>query len=314
MFLAIVFIIAAVVFLYFGAELALSASEVIGNKLRLPPLVIGMVLIGLGTSLPELFVAHIAALEGKTAIAAGTLVGSNIANMLLILGLGGLFMRLSLASKSIRSQLIIHLILSIALVFIFNRGAIDLVSSVILLTICAVYIYFIFKDIKSYKVEIPKDESKMLFIILKLILGFSMLYVGGELLVKGGVDLCMQLGVSEYIVSSIFIAFGTSFPELVTVLLSIYKRKDTDLIIGNIVGSNLFNCSLILDTLGPYHYTFDANFTFESIGLVFGASFLAFGSIIKRDFFRTSAFIFLVMYTLVILSWVGIIDRSHLWI
>lgn len=314
MFLPIILIIAAVILLYFGAELALGASEVVGAKLKLPPLVVGMVLIGLGTSLPELFVAHIASFEGKTSIAVGTLVGSNIANMLLVLGGAGLFARLSLSSKSVRNQLVVHLLLSISLVFIFSRGAIDYISSLILLFVFSIYIVLIFRDIKNYKVEIPKDESKVLILIIKLLLGFVMLYAGGELLVKGGVDLCSQLGVSEYIVSSIFIAFGTSFPELVTVLLSVIKKKDTDLVIGNIVGSNIFNCSLILATLGPYNYLFNTDFTFEGLGLVFGASFLVYGSVIKRDFFRTSAVVFLLVYTLVILSWVGVIDRSHLWI
>lgn len=314
MFLSIIFIILAVALLFFGAELSLNASEIVGKKLKLSPLVIGMVLIGLGTSLPELFVAHIASIDGKTDLAVGALVGSNIANMLLILPLSAMLVRLSLRNKNLRGQLFVHFILGIALVFLFKRGIFDYISGIVLSFICMLYIALIFRDIKSYEPETPDVNSNGIFVFFKLIIGFTMLYGGGELLVKGGVSLCQEIGVSEYIISSIFIAFGTSFPELVTVLMSAYKKKDTDLIVGNIIGSNLFNCSLILGSISFYKFNFESEFIFESLALVFGSSYLLFVSVIKRDFFRLSAVIFLIMYTLVVLSWTGIIDRSDLWI
>lgn len=314
MLLAIGLIVLSIVLLYFGAEFALGASEVIGKKLGLSPLVIGMVLIGLGTSLPEFFVAHIAVASSKPSMAIGALVGSNIANMLLILGIAGLFTRLSLKSKSLKGQLVVHFTLCIAASFVLYRGKIDLISSSILLCVCAAYIKLIFNDIKNYEVEVEADTSSNLITSLKLIVGFILLYFGGEFLVRGGTDLCVIIGVSEYIVSSIFVAFGTSFPELVTVLLSVFRKKDSDLIIGNIIGSNLFNCSLILATLGFYDLKLVQNFDVESIGLLLGGAILLFGSLLKKDFFRLSSMFYLVLYTLIVLFWTGTITRSDLWI
>lgn len=314
MLIPILLIIGAIILLYFGAELALGASEIIGKKLKLSPLVIGMVLVGLGTSLPEFFVAQIAALQGKSSMATGALVGSNIANMLLILGIAGLFTKLTLKSKELRPQIIIHFVLSLAISFILYRSKIDYLSSFILGVIFIIYIKLIFNDIKNYKVEIEIDNSSNFVTFIKLLFGFGLLYLGGELLVKGGVDLCTIIGVSEYIVSSIFVAFGTSFPELVTVLLSIAKKKDSDLIVGNIIGSNLFNCTLILATLGGYNFTLIGDFSFEMFALIVGSLYLVICSSFKRDFYRLSSIFFLVLYTVIILAWSGIITRSSLWI
>lgn len=314
MLIPILFIVGAVALLYFGAELALGASEIIGKKLKLSPLVIGMVLVGLGTSLPEFFVAQIAALQGKSSMATGALVGSNIANMLLILGIAGFFTKLTLKSKELKAQLIVHFVLCIAISFILYRSKIDYVSSAILAFVFIIYMKLIFNDIKNYKVEVELDNSSNLVTFIKLLFGFGLLYLGGELLVKGGVDLCNILGVSEYIVSSIFVAFGTSFPELVTVLLSVAKKKDSDLIVGNIIGSNLFNCSLILATLGGYNFTLVGDFSFEMFALLSGSLYLVLCSFLKKDFFRFSSLVFLLLYTIIILAWSGIITRSDLWI
>lgn len=314
MFLAIGLIVLSIILLYFGAEFALGASEIIGKKLKLSPLVIGMVLIGLGTSLPEFFVAHIAVASSKPTMAIGALVGSNIANMLLILGVAGLFTRLSLSSKSLKSQLIVHFLLCLAVTYVLFRGSIDLISSSILICVCFIYIKLIFNDIKNYQVEVQEVTNSSFVTTMKLVVGFILLYIGGEFLVKGGTDLCLILGVSEYIVSSIFIAFGTSFPELVTVLLSVVKKKDSDLIVGNIIGSNLFNCSLILATLGFYDFKLVQNFDVESAVLILGGLVLLFGAIFKKDFFRLYSIFYLVLYSLIVLFWSGIITRSNLWI
>lgn len=305
MFIAIFLVVLAITILYFGAEFSLDASEKFGKKIGLSPLIVGMVLIGFGTSLPELFVGHIAVTEGKPDIAIGSLVGSNIANMFLILGVCGLISPVFIRGLNLRRQLIIHMLLGVSLWWVFSRSSLDAIAVSVLLAVCLLYLYLLFREMRSDK-DLHKDhefEFNGFMVTFKLLVGFGMLYIGGELLVKGGVDLCREIGISEYIVSAIFIAFGTSFPELVTALMAIVKKKDADLIIGNIIGSNLFNCSLIMATLGIYKIEFSENYFRETLALTLGAAYLVALAFRKKDFSKFSASIFLLSYFAMIGSW-----------
>ncbi len=306
MLIPILMLIAAILILYYGAEFSLEGSEKIGQKLGLSPLVIGMLLIGFGTSLPEFFVGHIAGAQDNVGIAVGSLVGSNIANMFLILGICGLFTRMELKNKTIRDQLVVHFILGLALWFVLTRDSLNVLTAMPLIAVCGAYLFLLYKDFKNEdesKLVTPMEDFKPALIIFKLFAGFGMLYLGGELLVKSGIELCQLLGVKEYIVSAIFIAFGTSFPELVTALLASIKKKETDLIIGNIVGSNLFNCAFILGSLGIYDFRFEDSFYIEIGALIFGATLLLLLSFFKRAFYRLSGFVFFLTYILVVYSW-----------
>jgi len=311
------FIIGAIALLYFGAELSLDASEKLGRKMGMSPLAIGMLLIGFGTSLPEFFVGHIAGLQGKSGMAIGSLVGSNIANMFLILGISGLFATLSIRGKHLRDHLFIHLILGILLVFILQMASLTMVGGSILLALCAVYLFIIFKDMSKEKKQLAQlglaSENKIAVpefnipvAIVKMLIGFFMLYLGGEFLVRGGTDLCLVFGVSEYIISAIFIAFGTSFPELVTALVAAFKKKDTDIIVGNIVGSNLFNCAFILGTLGIYNFSIDQTFYLELAALLFGALFLVVFNLLHKDFSKKSGIVFIAGYIIMVCHWTSI--------
>ena len=298
MLLPAILLFTSVVILYFGAEFTLDASEKIGKKLGLSPLMIGMLLIGFGTSLPEFFVGHIAGIQGKSAIAIGSLIGSNIANMCLILGICGFMTRLDLSHKNIKEQLIFHVGLGFALWFVLTRNELSILTATPLIFLCAAYLYSLFRQLKNDKTDYTQDGNHFnpSTVFIKLLAGFGMLYLGGELLVKSGTDLCVQAGISEYIVSAIFLAFGTSFPELVTAVMTIVKKKDTDMIVGNIVGSNMFNCSFILGSLGIYDFKITENFNFEISILIFGAIGLLLLSLFKKNFYRFSGFTYLAGY------------------
>ncbi len=318
MLIPVLYILAAIIVLYFGADLTLEAAEKVGKKLGLSPLVIGMLLVGFGTSLPEFFVGHIAGVRGESGIAIGSLIGSNIANMFLILGVCGMFARLSIQGKSLREHLFIHLALGLILVFVLSQPVLSFLTTSPLLLLLAVYLFFIMKDMKREKLkkesavlvedpDEPKKKDNTGLLVLKMNLGFGMLYVGGELLVRGGTDLGIQLGIDTYIISAIFIAFGTSFPELVTALMAALKKKDTDIIIGNIVGSNMFNCAFILGSLGVYNFNIEQSFSFELLGLIGGAVVFILLSFIKRDLYRFTAGIFLICYGAVVAHWLKLI-------
>jgi cation:H+ antiporter len=308
MLIPILMLIGAIIVLYFGAEFSLDASEKVGKKLGLSPLLIGMLLVGFGTSLPEFFVGHIAGVQGKAGIAVGSLIGSNIANMFLILGLSGFLVSMNVGNKSLRTQLGIHFALGLVLLFVLTRDHLDKLTAAPLLIVCGVYLYTLLGEFKSGGTN---EDSQEAFnpgpVLLKMIVGFSMLYLGGEMLVKSGSDLCISLGISEYIVSAIFIAFGTSFPELVTSFLAAYRKKDTDLIVGNIIGSNMFNCAFILGSLGVYNFTLTEDFKYEISFLIFGGALLLGLSLAKKSFNKLSGSIFVGIYLVMVGHWLKII-------
>lgn len=312
MLISSILVILAVVLLYFGAEISLETSEKIGEKLGMSPLLIGMVLIGFGTSLPELFVGHIAGLRGSPDIAVGTLVGSNIANMFLILGICGLISKLEIHSKSLVEHLWVHVLLGLALAVVLTYSRIDYKSGLILLAVIGVYLVFIYKDLKREQLQESREDNLLdergnsIIALLKLIVGFGMLYAGGELLVKGGSDIASSMGISEYVISAIFIAFGTSFPELVTAILAAIKKKNTDMIIGNIVGSNIFNCAFILGSMGIYNFTIEKNFLFEIIALNVGALFFILLAYSVKVFSKASSGLFLSLYSVMVLHWLNV--------
>jgi cation:H+ antiporter len=304
--------------LYYGAELSLESSEVIGKKLGLSPLLVGMLLIGFGTSLPEGFVGHIAAFDGRGSIALGSLVGSNIANMLLILGVSSLFTQLLILEKGLKQQLVIHFFLGIALWFVLQAKSLTLLTATPLLVIIAIYMYFVYREVKhnpyvEEKLESEEPENKEEkkkkntgVIFIKMLFGFGLLFIGGELLVDNAIKVCNFIGIEEYVISAILVAFGTSFPELVTSLLAALKGKDSNLIIGNIVGSNVFNCALILGSLGIYEFEITQNLQVEVIILLIGSGYLLFLNLFKINFNLFSGIIFLAGYSAAIIHWLKV--------
>jgi len=300
--ISILFLILAVIILFFGAEFTLTAAEKIGQRMGMSPFLIGILLIGFGTSLPEMFVAHIAGVQGQAQIAIGSLVGSNIANICLILGISALVTKLALAT-SVRKHLIIHLVLTLILVFVLTQSSLTLVSSAILLTLIVIYVFVIAKEMKNEEEFEKVALNKPIIVSAQLLIGFVMLYLGGELLVFAGTELAFKAGLSEYIVSAIFIAFGTSFPELVTALLAAFKKKDTDLIVGNIIGSNLFNCALVLGSLGIYNLPIKQNFAMELTALIIGGSLLLIACIFRQSIGKIMGMLFLSGYGYIVYQW-----------
>ena len=158
---------------------------------------------------------------------------------------------------------------------------------------------------KPEEKELDSDKNAVLF--FKMMIGFLLLYVGGELLVKGGTDFGVAIGSETYIISSIFIAFGTSFPELVTAVMAAVKKKDTDIIIGNIIGSNLFNCALILGSLGVYNFEIAGDYRVELFSLLFGSGFLLVLSFLNKALAKAGSILFVMVYLAVVGHWLKIL-------
>ncbi len=310
MYIQILILILAIVALYFGAEFALDAAEKIGLYFGMSPLVIGLVLIGFGTSLPEFFVSQLACLNGEPEIAMGNIIGSNIANLFLIMGVSGLLTPLYIMSQDIRRQVIIHVLLTVFLSVIILYIGINPLTTVLLALFFGFYLWDTFaqmrkqRQMRNIEDEAEEVEKLEVFVFGKLLVGFVFLYFGGEYLVKSGTEIGKLSGIPAYVISAIFVAFGTSFPELVTALIACAKKKNTDLITGNIIGSNIFNVTFVMGSIGIYEVPIRQNYNVELGALMFAALFLVMLVMVKRNFHRFAGVVFLATYGAIIYHWI----------
>ncbi|MCY4643754.1 MAG: sodium:calcium antiporter [Bacteriovoracales bacterium] len=305
---AVIVLILAFVILYIGAELALESGEKVGQALGISPLLIGLLIIGTGTSLPELFVSHLAALNGRGQIAIGNIVGSNVCNLLLVLGISMTIQRIALVKKETFYQAGIHLLLTVFLCAVLAFDELYPLSCVALIGFFAAYLFHSYGEAKKSKRNDREKTSGSVVVswpklVGKLLLGFSLLYVGGEALVRSGSSLCRFLGISEYTISVIFIALGTGLPELFTSFLATMKKKNLDIIVGNIIGSNIFNVALVMGSLVFYRIDLSRSFMGEMIALMI-SSLLLFAFAFKRwALNRVLGISFVGMYAFMVYYW-----------
>lgn len=309
MLLQVGLLILSIVILYFGAEFALESAEKVGRFFGLSPLVIGLLIVGFGTSLPEFFVSQLACYRGHSEIALGNIIGSNIANLFLILGVSGTITTLYVLRREITLQFLVHIVLTGILIGVLYYGKLNFITSAVMVVFFVGYLWHTFHEMKKQRAHFRPEEEileKLDFkTVFMLILGFAFLYGGGELLVSSGSKLGEMMGISSYVISAIFIAFGTSFPELVTALIACLKKKDTDIITGNIIGSNIFNVAFVMGSLGFYDITIKQSFNTEIILLACAALFLALLPVIKKNFGRPAGLIFLCSYGYVVFHWIS---------
>jgi len=296
----------SIIALYWGAEFTLEAADKIGRALGMSPLVIGLLLIGFGTSLPEFFVSQMASYQGQVDIALGNILGSNIANLFLILGVSGLLTTLDLRQADVKRQVFIHLGLTLTLFYVLTFVGINLIATGIFTLFFLLYLFDTFRHMNSDEPEEEDSCSRLSFKdFMMLIFGFVLLYFGGDYLVSSGTKLGVLLGISSFVISAILVAFGTSFPELVTAILACKKNKDTNLIVGNIIGSNIFNVAFVLGSIGVYDIEVSNFFKDEMIALFFASIMLVLLVVAKKSFARLAGLIFLSCYAFMIFSWLN---------
>lgn len=245
------------VLLLFGAEILVRGSVGCAQRLGVSKLVIGMTVLALGTSSPELIVSLNSAISGSSGIAVGNLVGSNIANILLILGVSGVILPLSFQTQSVRRDGYMLLLGTCIFAIIAKSGQFRFEHGLLLMAMFFCFLYFSYRREKN---DLTHDKSpdqleevdslgfvpKSLWMITFLILiGFVFLIGGAEILVGGSIKIAQAFGVSEAVIGLTIIAFGTSLPELATSGVAAF-RKQTDLVLGNVIGSNIFNIVAII--------------------------------------------------------------------
>lgn len=228
-----------------GGEVLVRGSVGIAAKFKLSPLVIGMTIVSFGTSAPELIVSLKAALNGFPEIAIGNVVGSNIANIALVLGLTAIILPIPVAVATLRRDWPIMMIVTLLFfVFILN-GMLDNWEGFIFVGLLLGYIIYQLKSSKSKEEETEVVKQHLLVSILLIAVGVVGLAFGADWLVQGAVTIAKNFDVSEHVISVTIVAFGTSVPELVTSVVAAVK-KQMDISVGNLIGSNIFNILAVL--------------------------------------------------------------------
>jgi cation:H+ antiporter len=243
---SLVYLVCGTLLLYFGAEWVVRSGVHIAGRFRVSPLIIGLTIVAFGTSLPELVVSVEAVLTGAPTIAIGNVIGSNVANVGLVLGISSFIFPLTIRLVTIRRDLIIYIIVCAVFVLAILDGIVERWEGAILFTGILWYTWMRVRHPSGKTEEIRETYRSMGVAVTFLILGLVCLYFGGNFFVEGAVTLARILGVAEIAIGMSVVALGTSLPEFATSFVAAL-RKESALSIGNIIGSNLFN---ILSVIG----------------------------------------------------------------
>lgn len=239
-----------------GGDWLLSSSVNFSLKLNIPKIIVGLTVVSFATSAPELMVSVLSAFNNSSDLAVGNVIGSNIANIALILAVVLLFSKISLNKSFFQSDFAV-LLFSTGLFFLlsFQDHDLSLLDGSILLLVLFIYITYLVKSVRTESFKITQEEFVDVSwgkIIVMLLLGITALYFGSELLVNNAIIIAKELGVSEKVIGVTIVAIGTSLPELVASLVAI-KKKENAISFGNIIGSNIFNILCVLGLTSIIH-------------------------------------------------------------
>ena len=282
--------VVGLVLLCFGGNWLVSGGVTIAKKFRISNLVIGMTIVAYGTSTPEL-AASIAAAGEHSAIILGNIVGSNIANVGMVIGIAAILVPLAVRKSVLKKEIPIMLGVSVLLVLISIDGEISQYDGILLLGGLGVFTIYTFKDVMKQREKnnekTPQTKKNIYLKSFGLIgLGVGVLYIGAILTVDNAVILAKEFGLSEKIIGLTVIAIGTSLPELITSIIAI-RKGHTDIGIGNIIGSNIYNILMIM-----------------GVGAILG------GVMISSDVYVDYAIMILFSLSLLIALKTGIINRA----
>lgn len=250
-----IFIIIGLILLYKGADWFVEGASSLARRFGISSLVIGLTVVAFGTSMPELVVNVVASFQRNSDVAFGNIIGSNIINTLLILGLAGAITPLLVQRSSVWKEIPFTLMAVLVLATMSNKIALTSgpeniltrADGIILLFFFLIFVYYMFESIRNSKSEttdsIETDSGTRT--ALMIIGGLVALFIGGRLTVDGAVSIARQMEISEFLISSTIVAAGTSLPELVTSVTAALK-KEMDISVGNIIGSNIFNIFFIM--------------------------------------------------------------------
>ncbi len=303
MILDITMIILAFIALVAGANYFVSGASSIARKIGVTPFVVGLTVVAVGTSAPEFFVNVTAAVKGSTELAIGNVMGSNIVNILLGLGVAAVVSKIAIKEQTVWKEIPFALLSVLVIAFVtldtvFSGEEVNIITrgdALILLSFFIIFMVYTFGLSKAEENEEEDTEIKMYpwFKSLMLTLGgIAMLIIGGQLVVKHAVQIALSLGLSENLVGLTIVAMGTSLPEIVTSVIAVRKNQ-ADLVVGGIIGSTIFNAffilgstafvkDIVIDPLKLNNITFDIGFLFVVSLFLFFFMFIGHRHVLKR--------------------------------
>lgn len=264
-----------------GADWMVNGSTMLAKKNKIPDLAIGLTIVAFGTSAPELVVNTVASYENHSDIVLGNIIGSNNFNLFLILGIVGLIFPIAVQSTTVWKEIPISLFAAIILLVLgnglfYNDMGLSRMDGLFLMLMFLLFLFYIYKQMKNdvTNAEVEVVQASNLKIWGFIVAGLVGLVIGGKLIVDNAVFIASSLGVSEKIIGLTIIAAGTSLPELMTSVVAALK-KNSDIAIGNIIGSNIFNIFLILSVSSLVRpITFSTVFNTDIYMLIGGTVFL----------------------------------------
>lgn len=264
MILNVLFILVGIVLVLWGADRLTDGAVAVAEKLKMPQIVIGLTIVAMGTSMPEFCVSLVSALKGTTDLAVGNIVGSNIFNTLLIVGVSAWVAPMTILKSTVRKDIPFALFSSVVLLIMCLDGNISRLDAGILFVLFLVFMYVTLKGAKTKeddttaKTDSIEDNKKPMtawLSIVWIIVGLACLIGGSNLFVEGATKVAEHIGVSEAVIGLTIVAGGTSLPELATSVVSA-RKGNSGIAIGNVLGSNVFNILAILGVTGvitPMH-------------------------------------------------------------
>jgi cation:H+ antiporter len=310
MLFEILLLLAGFAILIKGADFLVNGSSSVAKKFGISNIAIGLTVVAFGTSTPELVVSLISALEGRNDASFGNIVGSNNFNLLFILGIAGLIYPLVVLRNTVKYEVPLSLLAAVVLYLVVNDTLIfgdpvnilSRIDAFILMIFFLLFMVYIYKTMKDSP-EVPSDENsikiyKTPMAIGMVIVGLVMLVGGGTLVVDNAVAIANRYHLSEKLIGLTILAAGTSLPELATSAVAAY-RKNTDIAIGNVIGSNIFNIFFILGLTGlihPIEYNVAMNFDFKVLGIGTVVLMIFMFTINQRKLDRWEAFLLLMGY------------------
>jgi len=308
------------VFLIKGADFLIDGASLIAKKFGISAFVVGLTIVAFGTSVPELVVNISASLHGSSDIAIGNILGSNIANIFLVLGVSAVMIPVVVKRRVMQKEIPISLLAILVMAFIANDSLVDpgetsMISrddGIILIAFFMFFLYYVYTIARKGK---PKKEveqfghekfalSDGLKPFLYIIIGLAGLVLGGDWVINGAISIASYAGVSESLIGLTILAIGTSLPELVTTVVAVGKKK-SDIAVGNIIGSNIFNIFWILGVSAIIlPIPFDASMNFEVLTVVLATSLMiVFLKYVgeKYQINKWQGMVFLTFYTIFLL-------------
>lgn len=302
----ILLILVGFVMLIKGADILVDGSSAIAKKMRISEIIIGLTIVSIGTSMPELFVSTTSAIQGASDISIGNIIGSNICNLLFILGLSAVIhpVKFQKQTKWIENPMSIILTLIFFIICNVNQDVSRTEGIILIVIFVAFLIYTIAMGKKSQNeviLELSLEEAKKISVtknVLLITLGIIALKIGGDLVVNNAKLIATALNVSEKIIGLTIVAIGTSLPELVTSVTAAIKGE-SDIAIGNIIGSNIFNMLLIIGVSATIHpITYNITYNSQMIILFIAMTLMLIFPFIKPkdELSRKNGLILVLLY------------------